>query len=81
MTVEFKSDSTLEVKVNGATTQSSTWEIVNLGDSQFEINADPVVPQLHGRILFCEDRVLFYDSYIDGCDNYFKRNCRHLTLC
>lgn len=73
MTVEFKSDNTLEVKMNGQTTQSSTWKIANMGDGYFKVDTNPLVVQLPGRILFCDDRVLFNDSYVDGCDNYFKK--------
>lgn len=71
--VEFKSDNTLEVKVNGQTTQTSIWQVINLNDGNFSINVNPIVVQLPGRILFCTERVLFSDSYTDGCDNYFKR--------
>lgn len=73
MTVEFKSGNTLEVKMNGQTTQSSTWKIVDMGDGYFKVDTNPLVVQLPGKILFCEDRVLFNDSYVDGCDNYFKK--------
>jgi hypothetical protein len=73
LTIEFKSDNTLDVKENGQITQTSNWEIVN-GDAElFAIDVHPPVTQLYGRILFCEERVEFNDSYIDGCDNYFKR--------
>jgi len=72
MLVEFKPDNTLEVKVNGQITQTSTWKVANLNDGYWGITVSPVVIQLPGRILFCDERVLFNDSYLDGCDNYFK---------
>lgn len=73
LSVEFKPDNTLEVKLNGETTQTSSWELVNLNDGYYKIQAKPLVLQLPGRILLCTERVLFSDSYTDGCDNYFKR--------
>jgi hypothetical protein len=73
LSVEFKPDNTLEVKLNGETTQTSTWELVNLNDGYYKVQVKPLVLQLPGRILFCTERVLFNDSYTDGCDNYFKR--------
>lgn len=73
LTIEFKPDNTLEVKVNGQISQTSNWKIVNGDADLFAIDVAPTVPQLYGRILFCEDKVEFNHSYIDGCDNYFKR--------
>lgn len=73
MTIEFKSDNTLDVKENGQLTQTSNWKVV-IGDVDvYALYVDPKVNQLYGRILFCDERVEFNDSYIDGCDNYFKR--------
>ena len=70
--VEFKSDNTLQIKENGQLTQASTWHITDLNDGFFKIDVAAFTPLLRGRILFCDSLVLFYDSYIDGCDNYFK---------
>lgn len=73
LTIEFKQDNTLDVKVNGQITQTSNWKVV-IGDSDlFAIDVEPRVTQLYGRILFCEDWVQFNYSYIDVCNNYFKR--------
>lgn len=73
MTIEFKSDNTLDVKENGQITQTSNWKIVNGDIDLFAIDVTPSVNQLYGRILFCEEKVKFNNSYIDGCDNYFRR--------
>jgi len=73
LTIEFKSDSTLDVKESGQIIQTSIWKVVNGGVDLFAIDVEPTVIQLYGRILFCEERVEFNHSYIDGCDNYFKR--------
>jgi len=73
LTIEFKSGNTLNVKENGQTTQTSNWVVVNGGTNWFSIDVDPNVSQLHGQILLCEEIVEFNESYIDVCDNYFKR--------
>jgi len=73
LTIEFKSDNTLDVKENGQITQTSNWKVVDGDLDLFAIDVEPTVNQLYGRILFCDDRVEFNHSYIDGCDNYFKR--------
>lgn len=72
-TIEFKSDNTLDVIENGEITQTSNWKVVDGDSDLYKINVDPYVIQLYGRILFCEKRVEFNNSYIDGCDNYFMR--------
>jgi hypothetical protein len=73
LSIEFKQKDTLEVNQNGQITQISSWDIVKLNDGYFKLIVKPIVLQLPGKVLFCGDRVLFYDSYIDGCDNYFKK--------
>ncbi|MDQ3140849.1 MAG: hypothetical protein M3Q56_01225 [Bacteroidota bacterium] len=73
LTIEFNSDNTLDVKENGQTTLTSNWKVVNLDADLFAIDVDPSVSQLYGRILFCDERVEFNNSVVDGCDNYFKR--------
>jgi hypothetical protein len=73
MTIEFKSDNTLHVRENGRITQTMNWKVVKGDADLFRLDADPGVFQLNGRILFCDERVEFNHSYIDGCDNYFKR--------
>ena len=73
LTVEFLTDRTLIVQEDGQTTQTATWKVIDGDADLFAVETDPVVPQLYGRILFCKKRVKFNHSYIDGCDNYFKR--------
>lgn len=72
LSVEFKKDS-LDVKINGQITQKSSWHIIGTNDGYFKLLVNPIVFQLPGKLLFCGDRVLFYDSYVDGCDNYFRK--------
>lgn len=73
LTLEFKQHDSLEVKLNGLVTQNSSWHVTKLNDGYFKLLVNPIVLQLPGKILFCGDRVLFYDSYVDGCDNYFQK--------
>ena len=71
--IEFRDDSTLTVTQNGLHIQNSTWKVVDGDGDLFEIEVEPYVDQLWGRILICENRVEFNFSYIDLCDNYFKK--------
>ena len=74
LSIELKSDNTIEVKINGVTTQTSVWQMQKLNDGNYAITSNPYVVYIPGRIYFCEERVLFADTYTDGCDNYFKKN-------
>lgn len=73
MTIEFSDNNILQVREDGQLVQISTWELELEDGSLFGIHAVPRVIQLYGRILICDDRVKFNDSYRDGCDNFFKR--------
>lgn len=73
MSIEFKPDSTLIVRLDEEITQTSNWEVVKDYGELFALKADPSVIHLNGRILFCDNIVEFNNSYVDGCDNYFKR--------
>ena len=73
LSIEFKQNDSLELKQNGLLTQKSSWDISKLSDGYFKLLVNPIVLQLPGKVLICGDRVLFYDSYVDGCDNYFKK--------
>ncbi len=73
LSVEFKTNDSVDVKIDNVVTQKSLWKVKTLNDGNFGLIVSPIVLQLPGRILFCGDRVLFQDSYVDGCDNYFAK--------
>ncbi len=71
ISVEFKADNTVDVIDNGTITQTSTWKVTDTGDGYFAIISNPIVVYTTGHALFCSGRVVFADTYTDGCDNYF----------
>lgn len=73
LSVEFKSDQTLLVKQDGQVTQTTTWILGPSDGDLFGVETDTTVLQLYGRIVICEKWISFNHSYVDGCDNYFKR--------
>ena len=73
LSVEFKSDQTLDLKQEGVITQTSSWHLVEGQEGLFTLTIEPPVYQLNGRILFCKQQVEFSNSYLDGCDLFFKR--------
>lgn len=73
LSIKFKLDNSVTVKENGKLTQTAKWKVVKGDADLFAIEVSPPVRQLHGRILFFEERVEFNNSIVNGCDNYFKR--------
>ncbi len=73
LTVTFAPDHSLTARHKGMLMQNSKYRLEKELDGSYTLFTEPMVLQLYGRIIFCEDKVLFYDSYVDGCDNYFEK--------
>jgi len=73
LSINFKTDGTLEVWKNGQISQTAIWNVVNESGNLFMLKFEPWIEQLPGRIYFCDDLLVFYLTYADGSDNYFKR--------
>ncbi len=70
--VEFNSDSTVKVQINNEFHDSTRWIVVPLTNSDlYVLELEKPIQQLYGQILFCENILMFFDSYRDGTDNYF----------
>lgn len=71
--VVFKEGNILELIQDSVIIQTSDWHVVDGDAHLFELDLNPNIYQLNGRILICAQEVLFNQSYIDGCDNYFQK--------
>lgn len=72
--IDFLSDSTLNVIVDGKRMSSTKWTVITEDTKFYGIELDSNVTHLlSGRIFICDEIVEFNDSYIDGADNYFKK--------
>lgn len=71
--VLFRNDQTLQVIVNGAVQQTSNWRLQRESEGYFRLITDPLVGQLTGRVVLCNGWLFSYDSYTDGCDNWFRK--------
>lgn len=63
----------LEIYQNGLLERTDSWEVVPRGSENFELKTDLSHPWLNGDIVVCEDLLVFFESYIDGCDNFFEK--------
>jgi hypothetical protein len=66
-------DHQLEIYQNGLLERTDTWEVIPRGSENFELKTSQIHPWLNGDIVICEELLVFFESYIDGCDNYFER--------
>jgi hypothetical protein len=72
--VEFNSDTTLKVHINNELNDSTRWFVLPLTNSDlYVLELEKPIQQLYGQILFCENILMFFDSYRDGTDNYFRK--------
>ena len=71
--VTFTSTGTFTVMENSIIVTQGNWKLKIQDVTIYGLDLDHTSEYLHGRILLCDNRVLFNASYIDGCDNLFVR--------
>lgn len=63
----------LEIYKNGLLERTDTWEVIPRGNENFELKTTQNHPWLNGDIVICDNLLVFFESYISGCDNYFEK--------
>ncbi len=72
LTLDFKTNGTVDVFQNGVFQSTSTWKMhPYLGSGGIE--TDPIIERTDGGILFCDDELVFSATPYDGNDNFFVR--------
>jgi hypothetical protein len=71
--VSFSSEGKYNVHVDSKLTTTGNWELKKSDTDVFELEMDPTSPYLYGNILYCDQKVMFSNSPVDGCDNLFYR--------
>ena len=72
--VIFKSNHTFSVNKSSNTLSQGTWKVRRVGGNSWGLDLSSPSELLYGRILFCDNQVLFYNSDLDGCDNLFNKH-------
>lgn len=70
--VTFYKNKTYSLNDNGQIINGK-WHFNNEDAGVLGINTVEYTPYFDGRILLCSDEVEFNNSYLDGCDYYFRR--------
>lgn len=71
--VSFNGNGSFTVMENAAVTSQGTWRLQKEDVNYWGLTLSQYSNYLWGRILFCNNEVLFNNSYRDGCDNLFNR--------
>ena len=69
----FTSARSFSVTENAIVVAEGYWSLRIVDSNKWGLQSDSSLTHLYGAILFCDDQVLFYDSYLDGKDNLFDR--------
>jgi len=71
--VTFNSDSTFTVRENSSVTTQGNWKLYMFSDNTWALDLTSPSNYLYGAISFCNNKVLFTASVVDGSDNLFER--------
>jgi hypothetical protein len=67
--LDFKNDGNVDVYKNDVLQSTSTWEIA----FSARVNTNPIISEIDGSILFCDNKVVFSGTPYDGSDNFFVK--------
>ena len=71
--VRFRNDQTFSVYEGSIPLTQGTWKLRRMLTADWGLNLSSHSKYLVGLIRFCDNYVLFLDSYRDGCDNLFVK--------
>lgn len=69
----FISDTRLEIYQSNTLIKTVNW-FVNGHEGIYNINTEPSVDNVFGAVFICGEKMVFYNSWLDGCDYYYTRN-------
>jgi hypothetical protein len=72
--VRFGTNHTFSVNENAILLTQGTWKLVQVDGNSWGLELSSASEYLYGRILFCDNQVLFNNSDGDGCDNLFIKS-------
>jgi len=72
--VIFNTSRTFTVSQNDIIIAQGTWRLKIVDSNMYGLDLSQFSEYLNGCILFCNNEILFNDSYRDGCDNLFGKS-------
>lgn len=71
--VTFNDGGLYKVFESSRLVSEGSWTLSRSGDDMWEISTSLSTPYLHGQVLLCNGELVFYSSYLDGCDHYYVK--------
>ena len=71
--ITFNASATFAVLENSAIITQGNWKLQTVDGNIWGLDLTSSSEYLYGRILFCDKKLMFNDSYKDGCDNVFVK--------
>lgn len=71
--ITFNANTTFTVLENSAILTQGNWKLKIVDSNIWGLELTSLSEYLYGRIIFCNNQVMFNDSYKDGCDNVFVK--------
>lgn len=73
LVLTFNSNATFTLVENSNPIAQGIWKLKIVDNNLWGLDLTTLSNYLYGRIFFCDNQVLFNNSYVDGCDNLFTR--------
>lgn len=71
--ITFTDGGLYKVFEDGKIESEGSFTLSQVDDKIWHVVTSSVSQYLHGYIILCKNEVVFYSSYMDGCDFYFVR--------
>jgi len=73
ITIEFKDDSRLIVKNGDRVIEETSWQVFKVLGRYYALETEPSISYVAGLILICDDQLVFSDSDLGGCDQFYTK--------
>lgn len=73
LSMYFNEDHTLHYKQNNITLDTSSWNLILDKNKDYKLKIGHEQSQFGVIITLCNDVLEFYNSFVDGCDFYYKK--------
>ena len=71
--VTFNLNRTFTLVENTTIIIQGSWNLKMVDNNLWGLDLNSSNEYLYGRILFCNNQIMFNSSYLDGCDNVFAK--------
>ena len=71
--ITFNASATFTVYENSRILTQGNWNLKTVDINAWGLHLTSPSEYLYGRVLFCNNKIMFNNSYLDACDNVFVK--------